>query len=58
MFVETITSSRELWETMTGRTRLISEPPESLVVSVAWDDGEGRVTVLNVWETPDAIADF
>jgi hypothetical protein len=58
MFVETITSSRELHETMLERTRLLANPPEALVLSVTWDAGEGRVTVLNVWDTPDAIADF
>ncbi len=58
MFVETITPSRDLWETFTERTRLTSAPPEALVVSVARDAGEGRVTVLNVWDSPDAIADF
>ena len=58
MFVETVTSSRELWETFTQGTRLTSDPPAALVASVAWDAGEGRVTVLNVWDSPDAIADF
>ena len=58
MFVETITSSRELWQTFSERTRLTSDPPEALVVSVAWDAGDGRVTVMNVWDDPEAIADF
>ncbi len=58
MFVETVTSTRELWEAISEGTRIVTEPPEALVVSVAWDAGEGRVTVLNVWDTPGAIADF
>ena len=58
MFVETVTSSRELWEAISEGTRIGTEPPEALVVSVAWDAGEGCVTVLNVWDTPGAIADF
>ena len=58
MFVETMTSSRELWETFSERTRMVSEPPEALALSVARDAGDGRVTVLNVWDSPGAIADF
>lgn len=58
MFVETITATRELWETFSGRTRLTSDPPSALVVSVSWDAGDGRVTVMNVWDSPEAIADF
>jgi hypothetical protein len=58
MFVETITSSQESWQTFSERTRLTSDPPEALVVSVAWDAGDGRVTVMNVWHDPEAVADF
>jgi len=58
MFVETITSSRELWQAFSSRVRLTSDPPDALVLSVAWDAGDGRVTVLNVWDNPDAIASF
>jgi hypothetical protein len=58
MFVETMTSSRTFWETMSERVRLTADPPPALVLSVAWDAGDDRVTVLNVWDTPGAIADF
>jgi hypothetical protein len=58
MFTETITASRELWETFSQRTRLVSDPPKTLVLSVAWDAGDDRVTVLNVWDDAEAIADF
>lgn len=36
----------------------MSDPPEALVVSVAWDSGDGTVTSVNVWDTPGAISDF
>ena len=58
MFVETITSARDEWESFSQGTRLTSDPPSALVLSVAWDVGEGRVSVLNVWESADAISDF
>ena len=41
MFVETMTSPRELWQQWTTRLRLFSEPPSALVALVAWDVGEG-----------------
>jgi len=58
MFVETITSGRDEYELFSKGTRLTSDPPKALVVSVAWDAGDGRVSVLNVWESADAISDF
>ena len=35
MFVETVTSTRELWEAISEGTRIVTEPPEALVVSGA-----------------------
>ena len=58
MFVESITSSREEWQRFSQGVRLASDPPEALVLSVSWDAGEDRVTVLNVWDTAEAVADF
>jgi hypothetical protein len=31
--------------------------PAALVASVAWES-DGEVTCVNVWDSPDAIADF
>jgi hypothetical protein len=58
MFVETITSSREEWQRFSQGVRLTSDPPEALVLSVSWDAGEGRVSVLNVWDNAEAVADL
>ena len=30
MFVETVTSTRELWEAISEGTRIVTEPPEAL----------------------------
>jgi hypothetical protein len=58
MFVETITAPRDEWEHFTERLRVVSDPPPALVASVAWLGPDGLVTALNVWDTPEAVADF
>jgi hypothetical protein len=58
MFVETITTDREEWETIDEKLRMREDPPAGLVASVTWDAGNGQVTVLNVWDEPGQIADF
>jgi hypothetical protein len=57
MFAETIDSDREEWEQWNERLRPAEDPPEGLVLTISWDAGEGRVGQLNVWESPDKIAD-
>ena len=58
MFVETITAPRDEWERWQERLRLLTEPPDALVAAIAWLDSDGQVTSVNVWDTPDAVADF
>lgn len=58
MFVETITAPAEVWHRWTDRLRLFSEPPAALSASIAWDNGDGTITAVNVWDTPSAVADF
>ena len=58
MFVETIVLPRREWERWQERLRLLDDPPEALIASIAWDSGDAQVTGVNVWETPGAIADF
>jgi hypothetical protein len=58
MFVETITAPGEAWRRWTDRLRLLSEPPFALVASIAWDNGDGTISALNVWDSPSAVADF
>jgi hypothetical protein len=58
MFVETITAPRIEWERWHERLRLTADPPDALIASIAWNSGDGQVTVISVWETPAAIADF
>ena len=58
MFVETVVAPRPEWEHWYELTGISADPPEALIASIAWDSGDGQVTVVNVWETPGAIADF
>jgi hypothetical protein len=58
MFVETITAPREEWEHWNKRLRTLTEPPEALIVSIAWDAGDGNVSVVNLWDSPEAVGDF
>jgi hypothetical protein len=58
MFVETITAPGEVWHRWTDRLRLFSEPPATLFASIAWDNGDGTITAVNVWDNPSAVADF
>ena len=57
MFIERVTASRGDFELWDARLRMVTEPPPALVASVAWES-DGEVTCINVWDSPEAIADF
>ena len=58
MFVETITAPLEEWQRWADRLRIVSEPPDALVASIAWEDADGLVTSVNVWDSPEAVGEF
>jgi hypothetical protein len=58
MFVETITSPRAEWELWNERLRLLLDPPDALVASIAWDAGDGNISAINVWDSAEAVGDF
>ena len=58
MFVETATVSRAGWEKWNERLRMTTDPPAALVAAIAWVGNDGQVTSVNVWDSPDAVADF
>jgi hypothetical protein len=58
MFVETITSPRLEWEAWNGRLGMLTDPPQTLVASIAWDAGDGNVTAVNVWDSAEAVGEF
>jgi hypothetical protein len=58
VFVETIDLPLPEWERWHERLRYSNDPPEALIATIVWDSGDGRVTGVNLWDTPEAIADF
>ena len=57
VFIERLTAPRAEFDEWVERLRLVSDPPPALVASFAWET-DGEVTAINVWDSPDAIADF
>lgn len=58
VFVETLTAPRDEWERWKERVRMLADPPEALVASIAWDAGDGKVSSVNVWDSPAAVGEF
>ncbi len=58
MFVETLSAPRAEWEHWNERLRTVSDPPPGLVAAIAWDAGDGLVMSVNLWDTPEAVAEF
>ena len=58
MFVETITADRDEWTRWSDSLRIATDPPTSLVATIAWQNGDDTVTAVNVWESAEAVADF
>lgn len=58
MFVETITAPRDAWDRWNERLRMLTEPPAALIASIAWQTEIGDVTAVNLWESPEAVAEF
>jgi hypothetical protein len=57
VFVERVTAPKEEFDLWDARLRMVTEPPPALVASFAWES-DGDVTCFNVWDSPEAIADF
>jgi hypothetical protein len=55
VFIETIVLPRREWERWHEGLRLVDDPPEALIASIAWDSGDGKVTGINVWGDANAI---
>jgi hypothetical protein len=58
VFVETVDLPRREWERWHEFLRYSTDPPAALVATIVWDTGNGRVTGVNLWDAPEAIADF
>jgi len=58
MFVQTVTAPLEEWDHWNERLRITADPPAALVAAIAWKGDDGLVTAVNLWDSPEAIADF
>jgi len=58
MFLETIAADENEWARWADSLRIATDPPASLVATIAWRGDDGTVTAVNVWDSPDAVADF
>ena len=58
MFVERVTLPQSEWEEWTGRLRLLTEPPSTLVACFAWRSDDDTITSINVWDSASDVADF
>ena len=58
MFVETIVLPRAEWERWHERLGYSTDPPDALIATIAWDSGDGQVRGVNLWDSPEAVADF
>jgi hypothetical protein len=58
MFIESVAAPRDEWTRWSERLRYTTDPPSALIASIAWDVGDGTVMAINLWDSPEAIADF
>ena len=58
MFVERVVLPRAEWDEWTGRLRLLTEPPATLVACLAWRSENDTITSINVWDSASDVADF
>lgn len=58
MFVERVVLPRAEWDEWTGRLRLLTEPPITLVACLAWRSENDTITSINVWDSASDVADF
>jgi len=58
MFVETVRSTRDEWDRWNEQLRMLDAPPPALIAAIAWQEADGHVTAVNVWDTAEAVADF
>jgi hypothetical protein len=58
VFVERVTLPGAEWEEWTGRLRLLTDPPATLVACIAWRSDDDTITSINVWDSASDVADF
>jgi hypothetical protein len=51
MYMDKVTTSRDAAEEVWSESRLLDDPPGSLLALLAWEEEEGQVTTVSVWES-------
>jgi hypothetical protein len=51
MFMDKVTITRDAAEEVWNASKLLDDPPPSLVALLAWEEEDGRVTTVSVWES-------
>lgn len=54
MFMEKVTTTRDAVEEVFEESKLLDEPPTSLLALLSWEEDDGRVTTVSVWESAAA----
>ncbi len=58
MFIETIRTAEQQYRHWDERLGMTADPPPALVANIAWANGDGTITAVHVWDTPQAVGDF
>ncbi|MBY5163922.1 hypothetical protein [Salsipaludibacter albus] len=54
MFMDKVTTDRDALDEVMDASRLLDDPPDGLLAALSWDDGDGRATMVSLWESPGA----
>ncbi|MBW3579324.1 MAG: hypothetical protein KY462_16625 [Actinobacteria bacterium] len=50
MFMDKVTTTRDAAEDVWRESRLLDDPPDSLLALLSWEE-DGQVTTVSVWES-------
>jgi hypothetical protein len=51
MFMDKVTTTRDAAEEVWRESRLLDDAPSSLLAPLAWEEEDGQVTTVSVWES-------
>ena len=51
MFMDKVTTTRNAAEETWSESRLLDDPPTSLLALLSWEEEDGQVTTVSVWES-------
>jgi hypothetical protein len=58
MFVDMVIGPMSDWELVAAHSKLVSEPPDGLLVCIALPEGDGQMRAVTVWETAEHRGDW